>query len=102
MQTPDFDISSFVPKAILSDIKRMVDKLRGDGAKHILLQIPMEDYATTLMAVSQHVFYPYTPVLYGCPVAGWEGDHVGVMAQIAPTEAKPHILDASGAIHEVR
>lgn len=102
MDAQDFDISNFVPPSILADIRRMVDKLKGEGAKHILLQIPMEDYATTLMAVSQHVFYPYTPVLYGCPVAGWDGDHVGVMAQMAPTEKKPIVLDATGAVHEVR
>lgn len=101
MNAPDFDISNFVPKAILSDIRRMVDKLKSEGAKHILLQVPMEDYANTLMAVSQHVFYPYTPMLYGCPVAGWDGDHIGVMAQMAPIEKTPHILDATGAMHEV-
>ena len=80
----------------------MVDKLREDGAKHILLQIPMEDYANTLLAVTQRVFYPFTPILCGCPVAGWEGDHIGVMAQMAPVETKPLIVDATGAMHEVR
>jgi hypothetical protein len=102
MQAQDFDISNFVPSSILADIRRMVDKLKDEGAKHILLQIPMEDYANTLMAVSHYVFGPFTPMLYGCPVAGWDGDHVGVMAQMAPTEKKPVIVDATGAVHEVR
>jgi hypothetical protein len=46
------DIANFIPPAIARDLKRMVEDLRARGARHILIQIPNEDYATTLLAVS--------------------------------------------------
>lgn len=97
----DFDITSFIPQAIASDLRRMVEDLRAKGAKHILIQIPNGDYATTLLAISQHTFIPFTPTFHGCAVAGWDGDHVGVMAQIAPSEKHPTIFTADGREHAV-
>jgi hypothetical protein len=95
------DIASFIPPAIARDLRRMVEDLRSRGAQNILIQIPNEDYATTLLAVSQHLFVPFTPVFHGCAVAGWDGDHVGVMAQAAPTEKHPTIFTADGREHPV-
>lgn len=95
------DIASCIPPAIARDLRRLVDDLRAKGAQHILIQIPHEDYATTLLAVAQHMFVPFTPTLFGCAVAGWDGDHVGVMAQAAPTETHPTIFTADGREHPV-
>lgn len=97
----DFDITNFIPPAIARDLKVMVEDLRTKGAKHILIQIPNEDYATTLMAISQHMFMPYTPTLFGCAVAGWDGDHVGVMAQASSNHKHPTLFTADGREHPV-
>lgn len=95
------DITNFIPPAVARDLARLVEDLRARGAQHILIQIPSEDYATTLLAVSQHLCMPFTPTFHGCAVAGWDGDHVGVMAQAAPTERHPTIFTADGREHPV-
>lgn len=97
-----FDIGKFIPEAIHRDLKRMIDGFTSKGVdpKNILIQIPHEDYGTTLLAVSNHLFMPYTPTLFGCPVASWGGDHVGVMVFDRRNTA-PTLFTADGREHPV-
>lgn len=93
---PDIDITPCVPQAMARDITALVNKLRGQGATHILVQIPAEDFAATINAVMQSVCYPFRPVLAGAVCVPWEQAHVGVMARADAQHTHPILFDQHG------
>lgn len=98
---PKLAIDNVVPPSILRDIQREVSKLEASGAKNLLIQIPVEDFAVTMDEVCKHVFYPFSPVLCGQPAAPWEKSFVGVMAQMDNQQRHPIIIGADGKEYEV-
>lgn len=91
-------IDDFAPGSIVRDIRRTADKLREQGATQLLVQIPAEDFATSINAVitAQSLFVPFEPTMCGLPCAPYEGAIVTVMGKASADQKHPILFDHSG------
>ena len=100
---PVIELEDFVPPSIVRDVRREVSRLLSIGARGILIQIPIEDFNTTInTAIDRHPFgkMPFEPRLCGQPVASWTGSHVAVMGQ-KPKEPTVRLFGADGKEYDL-
>jgi len=99
---PIIDIEEFVPASIVRDVRREISKLFARGAKGILIQIPIEDFTTTINKVLEKhplACAPFEPRLCGYAISHWTGSHVGVMG-MTDREPDAQIYGADGKVYQ--
>jgi len=101
MQFPTYAIDDLVPLAVVRDVRRTISDLKTRGATNILIQVPAEDFANTIDAVTKRVFWPFHPTLCGEAVSPWEKAYVGVMARADRYQTQPILFNADGSEHAV-
>lgn len=101
MTFPSIPIDHHVPTAIRADVYRVLADLRAGGGSAFLINVPAEDFARTMEAVTQHVHYPFTPTLCGEAIAPWERAEIGVFARADMKQTTPILFTADGREHQI-